>query len=152
MATQTEAVARPVFAAEWSKTDGMRLVTWIGLAGLVAAAVMARFGLPPVDLHGPLHRMGIMDPLCGGTRAARLTAQGKLVDALRYNPLGILATSAAAVAVLRLAVGLTARRWLNVQVAWTPRRRRIAWALLIIATVALEIRQQGRSDLLLKRY
>jgi hypothetical protein len=137
---------------EWSKSDRMRVVTLLGAAGLVASVAMAVVGLPPVDLHGPLHRMGIMDPLCGGTRAARLTTQGRLLEAWRYNPLGILATFAAALAVARLAVGLVMRHWLNVRVAWTPTRIRLALALLAIATIALEIRQQGRADLLLKPY
>lgn len=137
---------------EWSKTDRMRIVTLLGVAGLVASIAMAVFGLPPVDLHGPLHRMGIMDPLCGGTRAARLTAQGHILEAWRYNPLGILATVTAALAVARLAVGIFVQRWINLRVAWTPRRIRLALAVLAIATVALEIRQQGRADLLLRPY
>ena len=137
---------------EWSSTDRMRVVTLIGVAGLVASVAMAAFGLPPVDLHGPLHRMGIMDPLCGGTRAARLTTQGHLLAAWRYNPLGILATLVAVLAVARLSAGLLRRRWLTVRISWTPRRIRVALAVLAIATVALEIRQQGRADLLLKSY
>lgn len=136
----------------WSRHDEMRLVTWVGIAGLVLAAMMARFGLPPVDLHGPLHRVGIMDPLCGGTRAARLTAQGKLAAAWTYNPLGILATFAAAAAALRLTVGLIARRWLNLQIHWNPRMRWAALALVVFALTLLEIRQQGRADLLTKPY
>ncbi|MFC5175112.1 DUF2752 domain-containing protein [Nocardioides taihuensis] len=122
------------------------------MAGLVASVAMAVFGLPPVDLHGPLHRMGIMDPFCGGTRAARLTAHGQLLEAWRYNPLGILATVAAALAVARLGVGIALRRWLNVEIVWTPRRARLVLGVLVVATVALEIRQQGRADLLLKPY
>lgn len=142
----------PLLMIEGSKTDRMRTLTLLGVAGLVASIAMAVFGLPPVDLHGPLHRMGIMDPLCGGTRAARLTAQGHLLEAWRYNPLGILATGAAALATARLAVGVVMRRWINVRVGWSPRRTRLALAVLAIATVLLEIRQQGRADLLLRPY
>ena len=144
--------AQALVGVRWSRRDEMRLVTWAGIAGLGLAIVMARFGLPPVDLHGPLHRMGIMDPLCGGTRAARLTAQGKLGSAWTYNPLGILATFVAAAAVLRMIVGVTARRWLNLQIHWSPRLR---WATLILVVgvlIVLEIRQQGRADLLTKPY
>lgn len=141
-----------MLVVEWSKSDRMRVVTMVGGAGLVVALTMAVFGLPPVDLHGPLHRMGIMDPFCGGTRAARLTALGRLGEAWRYNPLGILATLAAALAAARVAVGTVTGRWLNIGVAWTPRRIRIALAVLTIATVALQIRQQDRADLLLKPY
>lgn len=137
---------------EWSKADRMRIITLLGVAGLVASIAMAMFGLPPVDLHGPLHRMGIMDPLCGGTRAARLTAQGHLLEAWRYNPLGILVAGGAALATARLAVGIVMRRWINVRVGWSPRRIRLALAVLAIATVVLEIRQQGRAELLLRPY
>ncbi|WP_343905790.1 DUF2752 domain-containing protein [Nocardioides aquiterrae] len=143
---------RAAISIAWSGVDELRIVTVIGLLGLAAAATMAVFGLPPVDLHGPLHRMGIMDPLCGGTRAARLTAQGNLTEAWRYNPLGILATLAAAAALARLLIGVLGRRWLNVHIAWTPRRIRIALAVVAVATILLEIRQQGRADLLLKPY
>lgn len=136
----------------WSRVDEMRIITGVGVMDLAAAIAMAIFGLPPVDLHGPLHRMGIMDPLCGGTRAALLTAQGNLAEAWRYNPLGILATVAAAAALARLAIGVLGRRWLNVTIGWTPRRIRVALALVAVATVLLEIRQQGRADLLLKPY
>jgi hypothetical protein len=93
-----------------------------------------------------------MDPLCGGTRAARLTAQGHLVEAWRYNPLGILATVAAAASLVRLTVGVSARRWLNFRLQWTPRRYRVAIAIVVVSLAALEIRQQGRADLLAKPY
>lgn len=143
---------RAAISIAWSKVDELRIVTVVGMIGLAAALAMALFGLPPVDLHGPLHRRGFMDPLCGGTRAARLTAQGNLAEAWTYNPLGILATLAAAAALARLLVGLVGRRWLNVHVAWTPRRMKIALAALAIALVILEIRQQGRADLLIRPY
>jgi hypothetical protein len=43
-------------------------------------------GLPPVDLHAPLHYLAVMDPLCGMTRGVRLVARGDLAGAVRYNP------------------------------------------------------------------
>lgn len=132
----------------WGTFDGLQWVSIVGATGVGLAAVMAIFGLPPVDLHGPLHRMGIMDPLCGGTRAARLTARGDVLDAWRYNPLGILATISGGLAVLRLVVGIATRRWLNLRLTWTPRRARVAVAIAIVLIAALEIRQQGRSELL----
>ncbi len=143
---------RPTISIAWSRVDELRIVTIVGVVGLAAAIAMALVGLPSVDLHGPLHHLGIMDPLCGGTRAARLTAQGNFTAAWKYNPLGVLATLAAGGALVRLAIGVLGRRWLNIQVAWTPRRIRIALALLLVASILLEIRQQGRADLLLKPY
>lgn len=148
----TDAPSDRIVGLEWSRHDGMRLVTWAGIVGLVAAVAMARFGLPPIDLHGPLHRFGIMDPLCGGTRAARLTAQGRLGAAWTYNPLGIVATAAAAAVGLRLVLGVGTRRWVNLKVRWTPHLRWAAFALILVAAIALEIRQQGRVDLLTKPY
>lgn len=136
----------------WDSADGMRAMGAIAAIGLAVSVVMASFGLPPIDLHGPLHRVGIMDPLCGGTRAARLTAQGHLLEAWRYNPLGILATTGAGLMTARLAAGVVMRRWVNIRVAWTPKRIRLAFTVMAIAIVVLEIRQQGRSDLLLRPY
>ncbi len=57
----------------------------MALAVLAAGSTMAVSGLPPVDLHGPLHHDGIMDPLCVGTRAAAYTARGEFALAWRYN-------------------------------------------------------------------
>ena len=152
MTPDSDTIARPApfVRLYWSRRDQLRAVTVIGLVGLTLAALMAAFGLPPIDLHGPLHRFGIMDPLCGGTRAARLTAQGDLAEAWRYNPLGIVAVVAAAVAATRLLVGLATRRWLNVQMGWTSRRARYVVTAVVVLLVVLEIRQQGRADLLLR--
>ncbi len=141
-----------VITLTWGPTDRLNWVTIVGVVGLALAALMAVFGLPPVDLHGPVHRMGIMDPFCGGTRAARLTAQGHLAAAWRYNPLGIVATVAALLAALRLGIGFTTKRWLDVVIVWTPRLRAVAIGITVALLVLLEIRQQGRSDLLLRTY
>ena len=132
------------------RRDNHRLVTAVGVVGLVMAVAMAVFGLPPVDLHGPLHRFGVMDPLCGGTRAARYTAQGEWALAWRYNPLGIVTVVAAVIATVRLAIGLAARTWLNAYLAWTPRTRRIAVAVGLTFFVVLTVRQQMRAELLMQ--
>lgn len=115
---------------------------------LAAAAALAIIGLPPLDMHGPLHKWGIMDPLCGGTRAARFAAQGNMVEAWRYNPLSIVVVFSALVMVGRSAVGLVTRRWVNVELRWTKRRR--LWGVVVVVTLlaVLEVRQQGRADLL----
>ena len=109
---------------------------------------MAVFGLPPLDLHGPLHYLGIMDPLCGGTRAARHTMRGDLALAWQYNPLGILAVLAAAVLVLRALVGSLTSRWLTVAVLWSPRRSRAVVAISLALFAVMTVRQQSRTDLL----
>ena len=139
----------PWIQFSWQARDRHRLVTIIAFAGFVAAAVMAVFGLPPVDLHGPFHRLGIMDPLCGGTRAARFTAQGQWATAWEYNPLGIVAVLGAAAVTARTATGVLLGRWLTAELIWTPRRRRLALGVLAALIVVLEVRQQLRADLLM---
>lgn len=109
---------------------------------------MAVFGLPPVHLHGILHHVGIMDPLCGGTRAAAYTARGDWAVAWRYNPLGILAVLVAAAATLRALVGVLWGRWLTVALALTPRQRRALIVMAAAVLVAMTVRQQLRADLL----
>ena len=110
---------------------------------------MAVLGLPPVDFHGPLHKFGIMDPLCGGPRAARYTAQGNLSEAWRYNPLSIVIVCGAALIIVRTVVGFISHRWVTISIAWTPARRRWAIVIIIVLVALLEIRQQMRADLLM---
>lgn len=126
----------------WWLTAGAVLV-------LAIAVAMAILGLPPMDLHGPLHKFGIMDPFCGGTRAARYAAQGDLLEAWRYNPLSILIVYGAGLAILRAGVGLIGRRWVTVTIGWSRNRRRWAIAVVIVLVALLEIRQQLRADLLM---
>src|ERR671910_3157979 len=61
-------------------------LTVVAAVGLAVGAVPAAFGMPPVDLHSPLHHMGIMDPLCGMTRGSAATMRGDLREAWWYNP------------------------------------------------------------------
>ena len=140
---------RGVLRFAWEQRDGHRWVTYLAATGAGLAVAMAVYGLPAIDLHPPIHRLGIMDPLCGGTRAARYAAQGRVADAWTYNPLGIVTVYGAGIAVLRAAFGLASGRWLNLIVAWTPRRRRVAWLVVLVLFAALEVRQQLRADLLI---
>jgi hypothetical protein len=139
---------RPLLRWSWQGTDQHRWLTLLSTATLAAAAATALFGLPPLDVHGPLHYVGVMDPLCGGTRAARHTMRGEVALAWRYNPLGILAVVAAAVLVVRSAVGTATSRWLTVVVSWTPTRRKAALAVCGVLVAALAVRQQLRAELL----
>jgi hypothetical protein len=145
----TVAEPRPLLRTSLARRDQHWWLTLLGVLELAIAAAMAIFGLPPVDLHSPLHKIGIMDPFCGGTRAARYTAQGNLAEAWRYNPLSILVVYGAGLAVFRAVVGLLGRRWVTFTVCWTPGRRRWAIAILIVLVALLEIRQQLRADLLM---
>ncbi|WP_454850101.1 DUF2752 domain-containing protein [Promicromonospora soli] len=129
--------------------DRHRWLTVGAVLALGAAALMVTFGLPPVDLHGPLHMLGIMDPFCGGTRAARYAAQGDLAEAWRHNPLSIVIVYGALAALARAGLGLVTRRWLTLTIGWTPARRRRVIAVVLVLLVLLEIRQQLRADLLM---
>jgi len=140
---------RPTVWFELHRHDRHVLVTVFGCLGAVIAATMALAGLPPVDLHGPLHAHGIMDPLCGGTRAARLTAQGDLATAWAYNPLGILSVLGATAVAFRTILGLVSGRWLNAYARLTPNQLRWVAFTAVVLLVALDVRQQLRSDLLM---
>jgi hypothetical protein len=113
------------------------------------AAALGVWGLPTVDLHGPLHRyLGIMDPLCGGTRAAYFTVRGQWSTAAYYNPIGPVAVVGAALMVLRAAVGFVTGRWLTVEVAMRRRAVLAVTAPAVVAFVALAARQQLIADVL----
>jgi hypothetical protein len=68
----------------------------------LGAIALRILGVPSVDIHGPLHYLGIMDPLCGGTRATFLLLASDPVGAARYNPV-VFPVAAAVLAVLACA-------------------------------------------------
>ena len=98
-------------------------------------------GLPGADLHGPLHRAGIMDPLCGGTRATYLLVRGDVAAAWSWNPLVPLLALAITAVVIRFIVGRLGGRWVNV---YAPRR--VWFVALVAGAVVLEINQQMQAD------
>ena len=114
-------------------------------AAFVAGAVALRaFGLPPVDLHSPLHHLGVMDPLCGGTRGTLALSRGDVGGAWAFNPLVPALAAAAALVVIRWAAGSITGRWLNLRL----RHRRAAFALAVLITAALWVNQQLNANLL----
>lgn len=135
----------------WSIEDRDRYgaVTVLAIFGVIAAFAMAAFGLPPVDFHGPLHYIGIMDPFCGGTRAARYAAAGNLRMAWKYNPLGIVVVFAAGAVVARALVGVTTGRWVTPTIHWTTRGHRTVLIITAVLLVVLEVRQQLLAQMLL---
>lgn len=144
----TTARQAPVRIAVDSR-DRYRWITLASLGLLATAGGMAVLGLPPIDLHGPNHWFGIMDPLCGGTRAARYTALGQWGLAWKYNPLGIVTVVAVGLLVLRAGFGVLTRRWVALDITWTKRGRWTVGVHVALLLIALEIRQQGRADLLM---
>lgn len=142
--SRTRKAAWPV-EARWEAHDGHRALTVVALAGVVAAVLLAVVGLPPWDVHGLLHRVGIMDPLCGATRSVRHTFRGELGLAWRYNPLGPVLAAGAVALLVRGIAGVATRRWLNVRIRWTMP----LVAALLLLTAAVGIRQQAHADLLM---
>ncbi|HEX9765275.1 MAG TPA: DUF2752 domain-containing protein [Nitriliruptorales bacterium] len=65
------------------------------------ATLLGTLGMPPVDLHLPTHRLGIMGPLCGMTRSVARAATGEIVGAWRYNPGGLASVTGAWACVAR---------------------------------------------------
>ena len=86
-----------------------------------------------------------MSPTCGVTRSVVAVFRGDLATAWLYNPLGLVVAAVAVSGVLMLAVGLLSRRWLVLRL----RPGRFGWGLLVVALIVLEVRQQGRADLLI---
>lgn len=133
---------RPPF--EWEPVDRYPFAAGLVVAGLAAAFAMALFGLPPIDLHGPLHRIGVMDPMCGMTRATRLLALGQIREAARYNPASVLLPLLATGTLARSAVGRRTGRWLTVH----PLGSKVLAAILAVGVALLWVRQQSMVDLL----
>jgi hypothetical protein len=128
----------------WEREDRHPTLTLLAAAGLLAAGVLAMVGLPPVDLHGPLHRLGIMDPLCGMTRGTVAVLRGRLGQAVAYNPASPLLVTGAVLALGRWLVGRLTGRWLDATLRRTPFTLGIAAALVL----ALWVNQQAHAALL----
>jgi hypothetical protein len=93
---------------------------------LIGAVALRVLGLPPVDLHGPLHYVGVMDPLCGGSRGMVALTRGDLIGAWRYNPLAPAVAVGAVVALVRAVLGTATGRWINAHPL--PRAPSSPWA------------------------
>jgi hypothetical protein len=128
----------------WERTDRHPTLAPLADAGLLAAGVLAVVGLPPVDLHGPLHHLGIMDPLCGMTRGVVAVLRGQLGRAVADNPASPLLVAGAVLTLGRWLVGRLTGRWLDATLRRTPLTLGIAAALVL----ALWANQQAHVTLL----
>lgn len=127
-----------LIALRWAESDQYRRLLALVLWGAVGAVALALLGLPPVDLHGPTHYLGIMDPMCGMTRAVRFFARGDLAAAWRYNPASFALALLAAAVLVRAAVGFVSNRWLELEII----RRQAAIGVLSLAVAVLWFNQQ----------
>jgi hypothetical protein len=118
----------------------------LALVGLGVAAALGVLGLPPVDVHGPWHYVGVMDPLCGGTRSLEAMARGRIGRAWAFNPLSVVLFFGAFAALARYGVGRVTRCWVTVRL---PRGAHL-WAWASALTVALEANQQLHAALLMR--
>jgi hypothetical protein len=128
----------------WARADRHPMLAPLATAGLLTAGVLAVVGLPPVDLHGPLHRLGVMDPLCGMTRGTVALLRGRLGQAWAYNPASSLLVAGAALTLGRGLVGRLTGRWLDATLERTPLTAGIILALVL----ALWVNQQAHAALL----
>jgi hypothetical protein len=117
---------------------------------VIGAVVLRVAGVPPVDVHGPLHYLGVMDPLCGGTRATYLLLSGDLAAAARYNPIVFPLALVAVGLLVRAGVGILRGRWLEIH--FSRPRRNVRLVLLIVVVAALSVRQQLEADLLVQSW
>lgn len=140
---------RAAASVRWhlARADAHWVLTWLALLGVVSGTGLAVLGLPSADLHGPLHYLGVMDPLCGATRGVRLAFLGDLPNAWRYNPAAILLSAGALAMVVRGLAGWVTGWWINVELRWTPTIRTVIGGLI----VALWVNQQWNAPLLLTR-
>ncbi len=112
----------------------------------MGALVLGVVGVPRLDMHGPLHFLGVMDPLCGATRATYFMAHAEWALAWAYNPGVFVLAFVSVFGVVRWIVGLASGWWATKRVP-----RRLAWSLVIAGLIALEINQQAHAALLVRR-
>lgn len=133
------------FRVHLESTDRHAPLARAAPAVVLATVSLRLFGLPPIDLHGPLHPLGVMDPLCGGTRAALALGRGDLGLAWEYNPLAPVLALAVVASLARWCWARATGRWITVSVE----DRRTLTVLVGLLVVALWLNQQANADLLM---
>lgn len=115
------------------------------MIGIPLVILLALVGLPPVDIHGPLHYLGVMGPTCGMTRGVMWAARGDLVRAWQFNPASLLVIPTIVGLAARAVYGRSTGRWLNLTIRWRP----WLWIVPAVLLLLLSIRQQLNIELLL---
>jgi hypothetical protein len=131
--------------AGWESRDRHRTWTRIALFGVPLAGLLAAFGLPSIDIHGPLHYLGVMGPTCGMTRGVMWFTRGNLARAWLFNPASFLVAPAMVVLISRAFYGYLTGRWLTVSVRWRP----WLWVVPTLFVLALSVHQQINVGVLL---
>ena len=134
-----------VIDLRWEGHDRHPTSTRLALLGVPVVALVAILGLPPLDIHGPLHYLGVMGPTCGMTRGVMWTARGNLIRASQFNPASLLVIPTMILLTARAAYARLTGRWLNLAL----RRRSWLWAAVGVLVLLLAVRQQLAIDLLL---
>lgn len=143
--SQSDAIQTGLVHFRWESYDRHPTVTRVVLIGIPLVALLSVVGLPPIDLHGPVHYLGIMGPTCGMTRGVMWTARGDLAQAWHFNPASLLVLPALVLLAGRALLGRLTNRWLNLSIRW----RRWLWVSVIAPVLLLSIRQQLYADFLL---
>jgi Protein of unknown function (DUF2752) len=131
--------------AVWEKNDRHRTWTRLALLGVPLTGLLAVLGLPSIDIHGPLHYLGVMGPTCGMTRGVMWFARGNLARAWMFNPGSFLVAPAMVVVLSRAFYGYLTGRWLALSLRWRP----WLWVVPTLLVALLAIRQQLYIQLLL---
>lgn len=147
----TRAWATEAGSVRWKVDEhaSWKAPTWVALVITASGTALAVFGLLPLNIHGPLHFLGIMDPLCGATRAARLALRGNLIASWHYNPIGAPLVVVCLLLVSRAAVGWTYGRWVSVKVMWSRKAKLVLMGVSVLLVTALEVNQQMHAALLM---
>lgn len=128
----------------WTDKDTIRWLTALAVTGPFLAIAMARWGTPPLDPMWQFHRVGIVGPTCGLTRATVALARGDLRAAWRFNPAALAVAAAGCGLIGRAAFAAVSGRWLDIRVD-----RRLLWALAPVLLV-LSVNQQLHAAILIR--
>ena len=101
----------PPLRLAWTDRNPYAELFVLVAGGTALAVVLAIVGLPPISIHGPQHFAGIMDPLCGMTRAVRYLARGDVANAWAYNPAVFILAGIAGWIVVASLCGVVLGRW-----------------------------------------
>lgn len=132
-----------VIDLRWDDRDRHPTWTRLALVGVPLTGLLAVLGPPPIDLHGPLHYLGVMGPTCGMTRGVMWFVRGDLARAWQFNPASLLVIPGMVLLLGRATIGRLSSRWVNVAVQRRP------WLWVVAALIVLlAIRQQLNADFL----